>query len=79
MLKVLLAFLIILDLGILILLIIAIIASINAGGGNVFFPGLGVVVSLPFLLGLVFIFEIFLVGISTILYRFIKKRSGKLV
>ena len=74
LLKILLTFLVILDVAILVLLIIGIIASISAGGGNVLFPGLGLVVSLPLLLGVVFIFEIALVGITIIIYRYIKNK-----
>ena len=78
MLKVLLAILIIADLAVLALLIVGVIASINAGGGSVLFPGLGLVVALPLVLGVVFVFEMILVGITLIVYRFIGNGANSL-
>ena len=71
MLKILLFILAIIDLAVLVLLVVGVIASINAGGGSVLFPGLGLVVALPLILGVVFIFELILIGITAILYRYI--------
>ncbi len=70
MLKVLLAILIIIDLGVLALLITGIVASINAGGGSVLFPGLGLVVALPLVLCAAFVLEVILIGVTLIVYRF---------
>ncbi len=73
MLKILLIFLVILDLGIAALLIPGIIASIRADSGSVLLPGLGIII-----LGVVFIFEMVLVRITILLYRYINNNSGKL-
>ena len=78
MLKVLLAILIIIALSVLALLIVGVVASINAGGGSVLFPGLGLVVALPLVLGVVFVFEMILVGVTLIVYRLIKSNADKL-
>ena len=76
MLKILLAVLIIIDLGVLGLFVAGVIASINAGGGSVLFPGIGLVIALPLVLAAVFVFEVILVGATAILYRFIKNGSN---
>ena len=78
MLKILLTFLVILEIGIAALLILGIIASIKMGGGSILLPGLGLIISMPLLLGVVFIIEMILVAISIILYRYIKNNSGRL-
>lgn len=63
--------------GLLILLIIGAVISIMAGGGNVLLPGLGLVVSLPFLLIVLFVIEIALVTITIMLFRYISSRKFK--
>ena len=77
MLKILLALSAALSIGLLILLVIGIVVSIRAGGGNVLFPGLGLVVSLPFLLVLLFIAEIVLATITLILFGYVTSRKLK--
>lgn len=67
-----------LDLAVLALLILGVIASIKAGGGSILFPGLGLVVSLPFILATVFVTELGLVALTLLLYQYIKNNSGKL-
>ena len=78
MLKILLTFLILLDLTVFALLIFGVIASIKAGGGSVLLPSLGMVVSLPLVLAVIFVIELGLVAMTIILYRYIKDGSGKL-
>lgn len=78
MLKALLATLIIVNLGVLALLIIGVVASINEGGGSLLFPGLGLVAALPLVLGALFVVEIILIGVTLIVYRFIKNNSNYL-
>lgn len=78
MLKILLGILIIINCAVLALLLVGVIASINAGGGSVLFPGLGLVVALPLALGVVFVFEMILLGITLIVYRFIGNSANNL-
>lgn len=78
MLKILLTFLIILDLAVLALFTTGVIASINAGGGSVLFPGLGLVVALPLVLGVVFVFEVILIGITLLVYKAVASNARKL-
>lgn len=56
----------------LMILIVGIISSITAGGGNVLFPGLGLIVALPLILAVLLGVEIILVIITVILYKRIR-------
>ena len=75
MLRILFAVVIIIDLGVLALLAVGVVVSINSGGGNGLFSGLGSVVALPSVVGVVFVFEMILIGVTAILYRCIKSDS----
>lgn len=75
MLKILLILLAIVDAGVFILLVSGIILSIKWGGGNILFPGLGLVVALPLVLFVLFVTEVALVAITYLLFRYIRKQS----
>lgn len=77
MLKILLALLTVLFAALLILLVIGVIASIMAGGGNVLLPGVGLIISLPFLLVVLLVIEIALAAIMLILFKYISSRKLK--
>lgn len=71
MLKILLAFLIVLDLGAAALLITGLFLTFKHGDISVVFPGIGIIISLSFFLGLIFIIEAGLILITWILCRYI--------
>lgn len=79
MLKILLTFLITLDLALFALLIFGVIASFKVGRWSILFPSLGLVVSMPLVLTVIFVIELGLVAVTVILYRYIEGNSGRLV
>ena len=78
MLKILLALLLTLDTMVLLLLVTGITYTILWGGVNILLPGLGLIIRSDLILILLFIVEMFLVAISILLFRYIKKSSDKL-
>lgn len=53
------------------------IVSILSGGGSVLFPGLGLVVSLPFLILLLALFDALLIILALLIKRMSEKYSGE--
>lgn len=78
MLKVLFAFLLILDLIVSVLLIAMILGLIKGGGFNIVFPGLGLIVAGPFIMLLLLVVEIVLLTLTWFLSRRIKNDADKL-
>lgn len=75
MLRILLVLLTIVDAGVFILLVSGIMLSIKSGGGNVLFPGLGLVAALPLVLFVLFVIEVALLAITFLLFRYVRKQS----